>query len=309
MHNIKFNGLIQEILKNPNTDIVDLLQDKLRLPLYKAEILANRIEKQYLQTKNTSKQKNLKKIAEKPTDTKQQNITSNYALESLSNKEFETFIKWLLQELDYNVHPEKIPTFLGVDYIATTKNGFKTAVLVRKYPKIYMVSDAAVLLAQQAKNIYQCEQAIILTTTLFSEQAKATAEKYNIELWDTQTLDEKITTVKKKTELEVQLDLPQYKGTLLDSMLALTDNKKFLIEKRTGEKYDLYFIGVSFPLLTFHVQNDLVIRLIYRIKYHEPVGENDGEALINCDRSGNRFGPNDAEAYTQVTEYLEQFLN
>ncbi|MCL1977235.1 MAG: restriction endonuclease [Candidatus Bathyarchaeota archaeon] len=307
MYNVKFSGLIQEIIENPNTDIVELLQDRLRLSPDKAEVLADRIKKEYLQTTNNAEQKKLRLVTEQPADTKQQQKEATYALETLSNKEFETFTKWLLQELDYNIHPEKIPDLQGVDYIAT-KNGLKTAVLARKYSRAYVVSDAAVLMAQQAKRIYQCEQAIVLVTTVFSEQAKLDAEKCEVELWDVQKIDEIIMEVKKKAELEVQMGFPKYRGTLLDSLLALEGYKNFIIEQRVGEKYDLFCPGVKFPLLTFQVQKGLVTRLTYRIKYNESVGENDGEALIKYDRDGNRFGPEDVEAYVQVTEYLEQFL-
>ena len=307
MRQIKFNGLLQEILEQyPKIDIIEFLQDELRLPLDKAEVLAERIEKEFLQKQDESEQKTLKTITEKPTDTKQQK-QSAYPLESLSNKEFENFTKWLLQELGYDIHPEKIQTTLGVDYIAS-KKGYKTAMLARKYPKTCVVSEAIVLMAQQAKRNYQCEEAIVLATTGISEQAKLDAERVGIELWDSEVLDNKIAEVKKKAEQEVQAGFPSYKGTLLDSLLGLEERKDFKIEKRTGEKYDVYFPGVSFPLLTFQVQNDVVSKLVYRVKYNESVGENDGEALIKSDRSGNRFGPEDAEAYALVTAYLEEFL-
>jgi HJR/Mrr/RecB family endonuclease len=307
MHQIKFNGLLQQILEQyPKIDIVEFLQDELRLPLDKAEVLADRIEKEYLQKQDKTEQKTLKTITEKPTDTKQQKQPV-YTLESLSNKEFENFTKWLLQEAGYDIHPEKIQTTLGVDYIAS-KNGYKTAVLARKYPNTGIVSDAIVLMAQQAKSNYQCDEAIVLVTTSFSEQAKLDAERLGIELWDSMALDEKIAEIKKKAEQEVQAGFPSYKGTLLDSLLCLEERKDFMIEKRAGEKFDVYFPGVSFSLLTFQVQNGAVSKLVYRVKYNEPVGENDGEALIKSDRSGNRFGPEDAEAYALVTEYLEQFL-
>ena len=222
-------------------------------------------------------------------------------------KEFENFIKWLLQELGYDIHPEKIQTLMGADYIAT--RGYeKTAVLARKYPKTTQVTDTIILMAQQAKRIYECQQTIVLVTADFSEQARQEAERLGIELWDAEVLDGKILDVKKKAELEVQAGFPKYKGTLLDSLVGLSERKDFMIEQRAGEKYDVYFPGVKFPLLTFQVQNGLVMRLVYRIKYNESVGETDGEALIRSDRSGNRFGPDDPEAYAQVTEYLEQFL-
>jgi hypothetical protein len=304
MRNVKFNGILKEILEHPNADIVELLQDELRLPLDKAEVLAGRIEKQCFL--KDAEQKTLKTITEKPAETKEP-TESIYALESLSCKEFEGFTKWLMQELGYDIHPEKMPTMLGVDYIAT-KNGVKTAVLARKYPQTCTVSDVAVLMAQQAKRICQCDEAIFLATTRFSEQAKLDAEKAGVLLWDAEALEEKIVGVRRKAEQQVQAGFPSYKGTLLDSLLGLTERKDFILEKRAGEKYDVFFPGVKFPLLTFQVQNGVVSRLVYRIKYNESVGENDGEALIKSDRGGNRFGPEDAEAYAQVTEYLEQFL-
>jgi restriction system protein len=307
LHQVKFNGVLQQIIeKYPNIDMVELLQDELRLPLDKAEVLAERIEKQILQAAEKTEQKLLKTITEKQADPKQTKETA-YTLESLSSKEFETFTKWLMQELGYDIHPEKIQTMQGVDYIAS-RNDTKNAVLARKFPKTCVVSDAAVLMAQQAKRIYKCDNAIVLATAVFSVQAKLDAEKLGVELWDIEVLDEKILEVKRKAEQEVQAGFPNYTGTLLDSLLGLEERKDFMIEKRAGEKYDIYFPGVKFPLLTFQVQNGLVARLVYRIKYNEPVGENEGEALIKCDRSGCRFGPEDAEAYAQVTEYLEQFL-
>jgi len=305
MCNIKFNGLIQEIIENPD-DIVEIIQNKLQLPLDKAEVLANRIKKQHLQTIHNTEQKKLSIVTEKHTDTNQQK-NNLYNPENLSNKEFKTFTKWLLQELGYNIYPKEIPTTLGTDYIATNNNS-KTAILTRKYPKNSEVSQTAILLAQQAKHIYQCEQTIILTTAMFSNQAKLAAEKYNVELWDAQKLNEKIMEIKKKADMEIQDDFPKYKDDLLNSLLTLGEDKKFLIEKRAGEKYDLFVHGIKFPLLTFYTQKDIVTKLTYRVKYNEPVGENDGETLIKCDKTGNCSGPEDAEAYVQVTEYLEQFL-
>ncbi|XHH09902.1 MAG: restriction endonuclease [Candidatus Bathyarchaeia archaeon] len=300
MDNVKFNGILKEILEHPNMDTVEFLMDELRLPLDKAEVLAKRIEAQTLD----AKQKTFKPITEKTADTKPPQ--NPFVLESLSIKEFETFTKWLLQELGYNVHPEKIPTIQGFDFI-TSKDEVKTAVLARKYPKTCLVSDAAVLMAQQAKINYQCVEAIFLAPE-FSEKARLEAEKAGVMLWDSRMFNEKIFEAKKRAEQEVQAGFPTYKGTLLDSLLGLVERKEFIIEKRAGEKFDVFFPGVKFPLLTFQVQNCLVTRLVYRIKYNEPVGENDGEALIRCDRGGARFGPEDAEAYAQITMYLEQFL-
>ncbi len=307
MRHVKFNGVLQEIFNRyPNLDIIEVLQDELRLPLDKAEVLASRIEKEHLQKTEMIEHKILRTVAERQTGLKQQKEPV-YTLDSLSGKEFENFTKWLMQELGYDIHPEKIQAFQGIDYIAS-KSGGKTAVLARKYPKNCVVSDAIVLMALQAKRIYECDTAIVLVTTGFSEQAKVEAEKVGVELWDDLALDGLIGAVKRKAELEVQSGFPRFKGSLLDSLLGLEERKDFMIEKRTGEKFDVFFPGVKFPLLTFQVQNDKVTMLVYRIRYNEPVGENDGEVLIKTDRGGVRIGPEDAQAYVLVTEYLEQFL-
>jgi len=306
MHNLKL-GIIQKIIENPNINLVELIQDELDLPFDKAEVLAERIEKQHLQTINNIEQKRLQIVIEKPANPKHQNPKSLYALESLSNKEFETFTKWLLQELAYNICPENFPALMGVDYVAT-KDGFKTVILARKYPVNCVVTEAAVLMAQEAKQNYKCDEVIILVTVEFSERAKLMAKKWGVELWDAKRLEGKILEVKQQSELEVQYVFPQYRGTLVDSLFSLVEFKKFLIEQRGGKKYDLFFLGVKFPLLTFQVENNVVVKLVYRVRYNEPVGENEGEALISCDKSGSRYGPADVEAYLQVTEYLEQFL-
>jgi len=210
MRNVKFNGIIKEILENPNRDVVELLQDKLRLPLDKAEVLADRIQKAYLQ-KADAQQKTLKAITEKHTNPKEPK-KAHYTLESLSNKEFEGFTKWLLQESGYDIHPEKIPTIQGVDYIAT-KNGVKTAVLARKFPKSCVVTEVAVLMAVQSKRIYQCSEVIVLATTDFSEQAKLDAEKAGVMIWDSEALDEKILNWKNRVgsclPIFIWLILPQ----------------------------------------------------------------------------------------------------
>ncbi len=305
MRQNRFNGILQQITeKYPNVDIVEVLQDELRLPLDKAEVLAGRIEKQILQ-KQAPEQKNLKTLTEK--NLSPETHETVYALESLSNKEFGDFIKWLLLELGYDLNFEKIENLTGFDYVAS--RGYeKTAFLARKYPKTALITETIILTAQQAKTIYECQKTVVLATTCFSEQAKLEAEKMGIELWDCTVLDGKIGEVKKKMEQEVQAGFPKYKGTLLDSLLGLSERKDFMIEQRTGEKYDVFFPGVKFPLLTFQVQNGVVTRLVCRVKYNEPVGENDAEALIRSDKNDCRFGPQDPEAYAQVTEYLEQFL-
>ncbi len=309
MHNSKFSGILKEIIERyPKIDIAEFLQEELQLPLDKAEELAKRIEKKYCQ-KTAAKEQNLvRTILEKTDKSESSPKASVYSVDNLSEKEFEHFTKWLLEELGYKIHPGKYAAAFGVDLVAK-KDCEEIVVLARRYPKTCKVSNSMVLIAQEAKGSYGCGKSIVLATTYFTEQAIADAEKLNVELWDLDSLSKKIAEIRDKPDVEVQAHFPEYKGSLLQSLLRLGESKAFIVEPRAGGKYDLHVPGVKFPLLTFqaHSDGDAVVRCVYRIKYNEPVSEADGEALIRSDHN-NRVGPDDVQAYALIIQYLEQFL-
>ncbi len=308
MDYFKFNGILEEIIaRYPNIDIVEFLQDNLQLPLFKAEELATRIEKKYcLNAINKTEQKSVRNILEKPTNSESSFRTSAYPVDCLSEKEFEHFIRWLLEELSFKVESEKYAATSGVDLVAT-KDGERIAIQARRYPKNRKVSDTIILISQDAKRIYECNRSIAIATTNFSEQAMADAKNSNVELWDIDTLAEKVCQVRKNTDLDIQSCFPPFKTSLLQSLLRLQEGKNFIIEPRADEKYELYLPGVKFPLLNFQACRDSVIRCVYRIKYNEPVGESEGKALISS-VNNQRSGPDDAEAYALIVEYLKQFV-
>ncbi len=308
MRYVKLTGIVEEIIQRyPNIDIAEFLQDKLQLPLYKAEVLADRIEKQYCQkvTKETE-QTSVRQLLEKSSKPEPSPRASAFSVEHLSEKEFGGFIKWLFEELGYEAQLGKREAGLGVDLVAT-RVGEKTAVLAVKCPKSYEVSSLIVSIAQEAKRINGYDKAIVLATAYFTPQTAEDAQKAEVELWDIDTLTQKILEVKQKVEQKVQAHFPEYNGSLLLSLQRLGDTKDFLIEPKAGEKYDVYLPGVKYPLLTFQVQSGDVARCVFRIKYNEPVGESDGQVLISSDDSG-RLGPDGAEAYALIIQYLEQFL-
>lgn len=310
MHHLNFSGILKEIIERyPNIDISEFLQDELQLPLDKAEELAKRIEKKYFQKTVAQEQNLVRTILEKADKSESSPKAGVYSIDSLSEKEFEHFIKWLLKELGYEIKPGKYLAAFGVDLVAT-KDGEEIVVLARRYHKTCKVSNPMVLIAQEAKSGYGCGKSIVLATTYFTEQAIADAEKLNVELWDLDDLSKKIAEVRDKPDVEVQAHFPEYKGSLLQSLLRLGESKAFIVEPRVGGKYDLHVPGVKFPLLTFqaHSEADAVARCVYRIKYNEPVSEADGEALIRSDRNNNRVGPDDVQAYGLIIQYLEQFL-
>ncbi len=303
MGSVKFNGVLQEIVEQyPNIDISGYLADKLQIPLDKAEALAARIVKQYCQKKGPTEQKMLR-LLEVSSETELPK-TSVYPLDNLSEKEFDYFIKWLLGEFGYEIQ-ERYPAKCGVNLVALIDSK-KILVQARRYPKTHIVSDA-ILLAQKAKPAYGCEKSIVIATAHFTEQAKAEAQKLSVELWDIDALAEKITAAREKVDLEVQACFPKYKGNLLQSLLGLEETKNFLIEPKADGKYDVHLPGVKYPLLTFQVRCDAVVRCVFRIRYNEPVGENDGEVLISCE-GDNRQCPDDVQAYGLIIQYLVQFL-
>jgi hypothetical protein len=149
------------------------------------------------------------------------------------------------------------------------------------------------------EKIGDCPKALVITTASFTDSAKAEAEKAGVELWDNEVLQQKIKEAKNRVDLEVQVNFPKYKGTLLDSLLALGETKTFLIEAKTDGKYEVNLPGVKYPLLTFQTQNGKVTRCVQRIKYNEPVNEADGEIIA---------ATNDEQAYGLVMQYLELFI-
>jgi HJR/Mrr/RecB family endonuclease len=300
-----YNGLIKEICEQyPNIDLPGYLADNLQLPLDKAELLAGRIEKQILQkTVEGIKQKKLT-IIEPATETELTTVT--YAADCLVPKEFDFFLKWLLSELGYEASPEMYaPTDWGIDVVAT-KDCEKVAVQAVRCPRTHKVTETAIQLMQEIRG--DCPKALVITTATFSEQAKVAAERARIELWDTETLNQKITQAKEHANIEAKTDFPQYKGTLIQSLMALEETKIFRIEPKSDGKYDVTLPGVKYPLLTFQAQNGIVLTCIKRIEYNEPVTEADGEVIVGFDEANQPVGPKDEEAYGLVSQYLEQFL-
>jgi HJR/Mrr/RecB family endonuclease len=304
---LKLNGVVDEIIKRyPNIDIAEFLQEKLQIPDYKAEELTVRIEKEYCQKVNKSIQNCPGQFLEK-SDESELSKTSVYSVDSLSEREFERFTKWLLEELGYEIHPEKYSVDSGI-YLVATKNDKKVVILIKKTSRKCKVPNSVILKSQEAMVTYGCTGSIVLTTSYFTQQAIVDAKKFHVDLWDRDIIDAKITEVRKKAELEEQTCFPPYKGSLLQSLLRLEETKDFMVESKTDGKYDLHLPGVKYPLLTFQARNEEIVRCVLRIKYDEPVGEFNGEAIINTDRNNNRFGPDSEEAYLSIIKYLEQFV-
>jgi len=312
MENVKFNGLLGEILdRYGNIDLVQFLEKRLDIPEYKAKALAERIEGNFnLKTAYELKEKsqelrprgNEEKEAAKPAGI---NI---YALDNLSGREFEYFLKWLFEGMGYSVQLTKITADSGVDLVVNRDNE-KIAVQAKRYKRTMKISNNVILKTHGGKDIYGCSKSMVVATSYFTEQAVKDAKKLNIELWDRDTLSAKIDGINEKVkESQEEVHFPKYKGSLLKSLLGLENMGIFVVERKDNGKYDIHRHGIRYPVLSFQTRGlNTVTRCVFRIKNNRPVGEYEGYALIRSDRHF-RYGPHEEQAYQKVVEYLRQFL-
>lgn len=307
---VKFNGLLEEILeKYPGISLTTFLQHKLQIPEYKAEELAARIEKEF-KPEATSK---MKQIKEKRLDAKEQvsvecpSKVNIYSIDSLSGKEFEHFLKWMFEELGYQVQPGKYVADSGVDLVAS-KDKERIAIQAKRYQRSMKVSNSVILKTHGGMDVYGCERSIVITTSYFTQQAISDARKLNIELWDRDTLAAKIDDINNRTvSLETKPFFPIYKGSLLRSLISLEETGEFIVERKENGKFDLHLPGVKYPLISFQARLNDVTKCVYRIKNNEPVGESEGFPLITSDRN-EKYGPDGEQAYELIIKYLGRFL-
>lgn len=306
----KFNGILKEVLEQRLIESSEVLQDALQIPLDKAEELTNRIKQKYCPENEKKEKKIVKKLVKKQADSSKNRVKKSCYTSSvgyLSNEEFERLIVWLFEELEYEVQPELHKRYLGFDFVVR-KESEKIAVLARKYSSEYKLTKAILDFTENAQRVYGCTKSIVVATTFFTDDAVSYSENMGVELWNIETIAEKIELSKRKTEVQTEKNIPKYKGTLKQSLLKLADGKDFVIESRNDGVYDLYLFGVKYPLLTFQAESEVVTKCVYRIRYNEPVEEAEGEDLIKID-DDTRIGPTGMEAYNLIIKYLEQFLD
>jgi hypothetical protein len=308
MPHIKFNGVLKEITEvAPDFDVTDFLGQSLEIADYKAEELATRIKEKYQNKKGDADDGcALESVLEEPKG-EFGGSADVFPLDSLSDREFERFIKWLLVELGYEIQPDQCIFASGFDFVAI-KDEERILVQARKYPQKLMVSNLILLSTEKAKRRVGCQKAIVLATAYFTEKTVVEAEKSGVELWNIVRLSEKIDQATKKGEVDRSVRFPEFRGSLLQSIQSLEETEQFIIEPKGGGKHDLHLLGVKVPLLTFWLQSNIVVRCIYRISSNKPVGENEGVKLLDVDKNGCRVGPDDIKAYDSIRKYLEESL-
>ena len=98
-------------------------------------------------------------------------------------QDFEDFISQLFRDNNYEVKQTKYIGDYGADMIIK-KNNRRFAVQVKRYDKTHKVGVKEVNQVLGGKSYYNCNGAIIITTSSFTKQAKNLAGKTGVELWD-----------------------------------------------------------------------------------------------------------------------------
>lgn len=104
------------------------------------------------------------------------------SIDSMSGIEFEEYIAYLLEKLDYR-NPKLTPaqSDQGIDII-TNKDSVKIGIQCKRWKK--KVGNKAVQEVYSGIGFYSLDQAIVVTNSYFTDSAKQLAKKLNVELWD-----------------------------------------------------------------------------------------------------------------------------
>ena len=313
MEYLKFDGVLKRLQENysKNFDTAKFLHKELDIPEHKAKLLAEKIVKLIdFETVISFNQKIADEQIVKEKTTNKDSLKFNiYSLDNLSGREFEDFLKWMFQELGYAVELTKITADSGVDLVLK-KDKEKVAVQAKRWNRTTKVGNEVVLKTHGGMGVYNCDRSIIITTSYFSSQAKNDAEKLKIELWDREVLSSKIDLINNQLlNNKSKVEFPDYKGSIYKSLMNLKSMNIFEVEKKGNGKYDVYKHGIKYPVLSFRESLNSITHLSFRIKNNQPIPEygSDSWALISSDR-GRIYGPNGEFAYSQITQYLSQFI-
>lgn len=121
-------------------------------------------------------------------------------IDNMDGFEFEQYTARLLENLGFKkayVTPKSGD--FGADVIAMDSNDIRVAVQCKRYGKQNLVGNDAIQQIHSAKDFYDCQKSLVVTTSYFSKPAFKMAQKIGVELWNRKTLKEKIASVSKES--------------------------------------------------------------------------------------------------------------
>jgi restriction system protein len=102
-------------------------------------------------------------------------------IDKLDGKTFEKYLEVYFLELGYGVVRTKYIGDYGADLVIE-KNGIRKIVQAKRWKG--KVGIKAVQEAVAAKGHYECSEALVVTNSFFTDQARKLAASNNVELWD-----------------------------------------------------------------------------------------------------------------------------
>ena len=103
--------------------------------------------------------------------------------QDFSPQDFEDFIAQLFRDNEYQVEQTKYSGDYGADLIII-KNGVKFAVQIKRYSETNKVGVQDINQVIGAKDYYNCDGAMVITTSSYTYRGKLLAKETNIELWE-----------------------------------------------------------------------------------------------------------------------------
>lgn len=123
-------------------------------------------------------------------------------IDKMDGRTFEKYLEVLFNKLGYRVEMTKYIGDYGADLI-TNKDGNKTVIQAKRFKN--KVNIKAVQEAVAAKGVYGCSQAMVVTNSYYTRQARELARANDVKLWDRQDLANALLSIKKDTSIEAEV--------------------------------------------------------------------------------------------------------
>lgn len=125
-------------------------------------------------------------------------------IDKMDGKTFEKYLEVLFRKLGYKVERTRYIGDYGADLV-TAKNGIKTIIQAKRYKK--KVGVKAIQEAVAAKGYYECQEAMVVTNSVYTKQAIELARANGVKLWDRNHLVKALLSVKKDIDPEPVLEV------------------------------------------------------------------------------------------------------
>lgn len=118
-----------------------------------------------------------------------------HEIDRMDGKTFEKYLECLFEGLGYKVERTRYVGDYGGDLV-TRKDGIKTVIQAKRHKN--RVGVRAIQEAVAAKGFYDCQKAMVVTNSYFTNEARQLANKNDVELWDKKLLSNAMLKMKEK---------------------------------------------------------------------------------------------------------------